>query len=73
MAKKAAYKAKKEAEKQQAEIAKQETIIEEILIEEDIDEEKDSANMLQEESKNKEVLPSFVQLDDKAEDLGKFF
>jgi hypothetical protein len=29
--------------------------------------------MLQEESKNKEILPSFVQLDEKTEDLGKFF
>jgi hypothetical protein len=29
--------------------------------------------MLQEESKNKGVLPSFAQLDEKTEDLGKFF
>lgn len=71
MAKKAAYKAKIEAEKLQAEIAKKEPVIEEVIIEGDIDEEEETQRTVQENTAKNVHLPSVDQLSEKTEEFGK--
>ena len=71
MAKKAAYKAKREAEKLQAEIAKKEPVIEEVIIEEDIDEEEETQTNVQENTAKNVPLPSVNQLSEKTEEFRK--